>query len=296
MVDTIGFFYEPDKFDRKEIKRTFKPHKGGEFTWYINSLNNEIKMTYKPKYNYIFIRVNSKKLLNKSTIVNDDYFPLVEKINIYLKRYFSKIRFQNLELSRIDYKKDITSYKDIYIQILKKLNNTYRRKNKTVYDTSVYYRGKSYNLNLYDKEAESKNIIEYKDTLRLEIQIKRPYLKSILSKHGLEITLENFFDNNIKFLFFKEILYPLFYVGDYYTIEESRKILNKFYSENMTGKLIDLQKLIYKWGISKARKKINNSTWYRYLKLLNSAKVNPILFKKFDGIKKLPNLICYLKE
>lgn len=304
MIDTGNFFYNPNREEIQEIKNNFKPLRSSNgFTWFSNSRDNGIMMNYKPYYNRLSIRFNPKIILNKNNITDNDYIPLVNKIDLFLERHFSSIRVADLKLSRIDFKKDInTKYKDIYIEILKRLAVNYRRKNKKVYKTSVYYTGTSYNLNLYDKEEERKEKKEYKEEykniLRLEIQIKRTYLRNLLNKHALVISLENFFDSKMRAFIFNEILSPLIHSGDYFTIEESKDILRQHYSENMTEKLVKFQEIIYESGMIGA-KKFNEKfgdkkTYYSYLVLLKSADVNPITFQDTENIKRLPNLMKYL--
>lgn len=298
MIDTCRLYCKLDKISRKEIKRSFKPVRKKSLVWYLNSESNGLMLYYMPVYNMLFIRCNLKKTLNKSIIVNEDYDFLVNKINETLNKYFSDIRFNKFKLSRIDFKKDIvTTYKKEYIEILKKLNCTYRRKNKKIYETSVYYRGRSYNLNLYDKEAEAglsfKN--EYKDVLRLEVQLKSIYLKNLYKNTGLQISLDNFFSFEMRDFIFSQILEPLFKKGDYYTVAESEKILKETYSDNMINKLLNFQKLIYRYDLTYVKKTMSENTYYRYLKCLKFSEVNPIIFQSTNNIKCLPNLMKYLE-
>lgn len=306
MIDTIGFFYEVNRLDVEVIKKKCKPHrnKKGELTWGSNLIDNGFTYNYIPKRNHLYIIVNPKKVLNKHNIINEDYSLLVKKIEASVSKVlFNKIKLEDLHLRRVDFKKDIiTEYKYIYIEILKKLSDQYRRKRKRIYPTSVYYKGRSYNLNFYDKEQEVKEknkfneLEEYKNTLRLEIQIKRPYLKNYLKKHGLEITLSNFFDSKMRLILFIDITQKLLYKGDYFTIEENRKTLSNNYSENMTEKLISFQELIHKYGVTNTKRNINKNTWGRYILRLEDIKINPITIKEVGNLKKLPNLISYIEE
>lgn len=307
MIDTLKFFYEATREDRKVIKETFRSYKSEKeiFIYYKNPKNNKgIRYAYITKSNLLFITVNPKEVLNKFEIINEDYVSLVEAIeeSIYIV-LFNKIDFENLNLSRIDYKKDIvTDYIDIYIDILKKLDYKYRKKKKKTYETSVHYKGGSYNLNLYNKEQERRDkdelseLDKYLKTLRLEIQIKRPYLKACIKKYGLLIELKNFFDDCMRLILFEQLLEPLVYRGDYFTMEESEKMLKEKYTLNMVNKLINFQKSIYNSDVSTVKKSCNRNTFRSYKKKLEEVGINPIILGESVEVKKLPNLISYLKK
>lgn len=303
MIDTLKFFYEATREDRKIIKNTFRTYKSEKeiFIYYKNPKCRGIRYTYITKSNLLFITVNPKEALNKFQIINDDYLSVVEAIEISInKALFNKIDFGNLNLSRIDYKIDIvTKHIDIYIDILKKLDYKYRKKKKKTFETSVYYKGVSYNLNLYNKEEELRKkkkfseLDKYLNTLRIEIQIMRPYLKNCINKYGLTIELKNFFDDCMRLILFEQILEPLVYRGDYFTIEESEKILKEKYTLNMVNKLIDFQKLIYSSDVSIVKKYYNRNTFRSYKKKLEEAGINPIIIGESVEVKKLHNILSY---
>lgn len=296
MIDTLRFFSFPDKFDKQDIFNNLKPYKSGENRWWSIKADIGVDIEFKIKYNLLLIVVNPKKLLSKKEITNKDYLPLVNKLNEILSLYFRKIRIEDMGLSRIDYKLDITTpFISTYIDILKKSKDNYRCKTKQLYPTSVYYRGKSYNLNLYDKGAKE-GTEEYKNVLRLEVQFKRRKLKYIENSKGLEITLVKFFSEERRYIYINEILEPILYKGDYYTINKSRHILKKVYTTGIVEKLIDFQKLIFECGISKAIVLTGKSdnTIRGYINRLQDAGVNPIVIGKIDEINILPNLLDYL--
>lgn len=306
MIDTLRFFYEATKEDREIIKDTFRTYRSEKeiFIYYKNPEPKGIRYSYITKSNLLFIIVNPKEVLNKFKIINDDYSSVVEAIEISInKELLNKIDFENLNLSRIDYKKDIvTDYIDIYIDILKKLDYKYRKKKRKTYETSVHYKGASYNLNLYNKEQERidkdklNELDKYLKTLRLEIQVMRPYLKACVNKYGLTIELKNFFDNCMRLILFEQLLEPLVYRGDYFTIEESEKILKEKYTLNMANKLINFQKSIYSSDVSTVKKYYNRNTFRSYKKKLEEVGINPIIISESVEVKKLPNLLSYLKK
>lgn len=239
-------------------------------------------------------------LLGKSQIVNRDYEIVEEAIDRTLSRYFGRLRFSDFTLSRIDYKLDIvTPYKDVYLDILKHLRYYYRKKFRQDYMTSVYYKGKSYVFNLYDKEAKERFKVNlYKNMLRLEIQLKNRHLRK-LRKLGLTACLLNYFDDTIRKMVFEDLLTPLLYKGDYFTIQKSRCVLEKHgYKSSMIDKLLNFQKLILEHGISAALMNSGKSanTLRGYLVKLQEAGVNPIPLPDNCRVNCLPNLLSFLAK
>lgn len=297
MIDTLQFFMHTDSIDKQDIFKNLKPYRSGKSRWWSLKADKGVDIEFKIKYNLLLIVVNPKKLLNKKEITNEDYLPLVNKLNGLLASYFRKIRIEDMGLGRIDYKIDInTPYIKTYIDILKKSKDNYRCKSKTIYETSVYYGGKSYNLNLYDKGAQA-GTEEYKNVLRLEIQFKRRKLKDISKTTGMPLTLEEFFSEGLRKLYINKILEPILYKGDYYTINKSRHILKTHYTNGMTEKLISFQKLIFEHGITKAIELngLSDNTIRSFIKKLENAGVNPFTIEKADEINTLPNLLSYMK-
>jgi hypothetical protein len=254
-------------------------------------------------YNLLQVVVSPTKVLNKQHIVDEDYENIANVLDETFSSHCGRLRSSDLKLSRIDYKLDITTpYKDIYIDILKKVKYIYRQKQRRDYDTSTYYKGKSYTLNLYDKaakEAMGLHWKRYEDVLRLEIQLKSRHLKvlSTTESYDMEITLQNFFSNNIRHQVFKNILYPMLYRGDYYSVRKIRYILNSYgYTDNMAEKLLQFQRLISIHGITGAIELSDKSknTTRSYIKKLEDAGVNPIPLPNDSRVNYLQNMLTYL--
>lgn len=304
MIDTFQMYYKPIEKDIKAIKEYFKPHKCNKrFIWTLQPIEG-ISMKYYLDFNLLQIVVTPAVVLNKQYVFDEDYVSIVTAIDKVLSSYLGRLCFSDLKLSRIDYKLDIkTPYKDIYVGILKKLRYCYRRRYRNNYATSTYYKGRNYNLNLYDKEA--KEVLglhwrEYTDLLRLEIQLKSRHLQKLSrnKNYGLQVCLKNYFSDVMRKCMFEDVLLPLLYRGDYYTTRKSRFILEKCsYTNSMVTKLIHFQKLVYEHGITGAIKKSDKSdnTIRSYITKLQNAGVNPMPLPKDCRVNYLPNLLSFFR-
>jgi len=300
MIDTFQMYVRLKYTDRPNIKKHFEPHRTEDaFVWTLTptkGISMKYLMSQEKRISLLQMVVNPALVLDKRQIVNADYGNLVAAIDRTLALYFGQLRFADFNLSRIDYKLDIvTPYKDIYIGILKQLQFSYRRKHQQEWMTSVYYNGKSYTINLYDKEA--KEGASYKDVLRLELQLKSSYIRRQLNEYGMVASLRNYFNDNVRRNTFEDLLTPLIYRGDYYTIRKSRYVLAEYgYSEKTINKLLDFQKLVLQHGINAATRKSGKSanTVRGYIAKLQAAGVNPVPLPHDCRVNHLPGMLTYL--
>jgi len=302
MIDTFQIYARPNYSEKQDIKKHFQPNRIKDaFGWTLApaaGISMKYLMSQEKRISLLQMVVNPALLLDKRQIVNDDYENLVTTIDRTLALYFRRLRFADFNLSRIDFKLDIvTPYKDIYIGILKQLQFKYRRKYQQLHMASVYYKGKSYTINLYDKEA--KEGASYKDVLRLELQLKSGFIRRQLNEYGMVASLQNYFHNSVRRNPFEDLLTPLIYRGDYYTIRKSRYVLAEYgYSEKTIVKLLNFQKLALQHGINAATRKSGKSanTVRGYIIKLQEAGVNPVPLPNNCRVNHLPGLLTYLGD
>lgn len=239
-------------------------------------------------------------MIHKNIILNSDY----DAVATEYQSQFYALGFDYTDpmnkLSRIDYKQDIiTEHKDIYIKLLKKGSNNYRAlKQYSKYKTSVYYKSKSKNINIYDKQQEQADRLQivdenYTNMIRFEVQLKRNRLHYLLKNEGICRELLNYWNVKEKDYHINKELQKLIYSGDYYNLYHSEKKLMEHYTKNMTDKLLELQKDISLNGVSAARLNYNTATFRNYISLLQEAQVNPIPIPKGEGITHLKNLFNF---
>ncbi|SHK50251.1 phage/plasmid replication domain-containing protein [Tepidibacter formicigenes] len=296
MIDTIMLTATVVADDINIIKTLFRPIVDNNNLYYIYQQDN-INYTYIDKFNLLKIVINPSKLLGKDIVTDADYNAFVE---IYKKHFYSIFNYTNYmeKLSRVDYKLDfVTEYKDLYLKLIKKSYSSYRHlKQNNVYETSLYYNSKSYILNIYDKEQEQEdkadiNIIiddRYENMLRFEAQLKRPRIYYNLKNWGLCDILPNYWSELDRDYYLNTVLRNIVFEGDYYNIYHSKKKLKEVYKDSTVKKLLELQKLISRYGITGAEQKYSygKQTFKKHLNMLQDAGVNPVLGYGHDSCKK----------
>lgn len=274
---------------------------------YVLKVISAITFVYYPIFNVLNITVNPSKLLNVDSVSEYHYKQFIYTLQGYINEVFSDIDATLLNICRMDYKIDhFTEFKDLYIWLLHKSATKYRQLNQyNKYETSVYFNSRTKNIQFYDKEAERSDKLQavdekYTNMLRSEIQLKRPYFKYQLSAYGVcRNQLINYWTEKDRDFVFNEILKPIVFIGDYYTIYQSNKILKEHYSNTMVSRLLEFQKLISRVGISKTKEQYKDQ-FHVYKKMLEAPEVNinPILIPKNNsfGVSYLPNLFSFTNE
>lgn len=305
MIHTLQFSTVPIFDDIELIKNNFEVSKINNQLVYHKQYKS-LSFTYYSFFNALHIKVNLNKLLNKDIIKDTDYS---EVITLYKSQVF-EVGFQYtdplLKLNRVDYKVDIiTQHKDLYIKLLKKGSENYKAlKQYSKYKTSIYYNSKSQNINIYDKlqelidtdRASLVDISKYENMLRFEVQLKRNKLYYLEKSEGICRDLINYFNHIDRDYYINQALNKILYRGDYYNLYHSQNILQKHFTANMTGKLLELQKDISINGISKAKTHYNNTTFNNYVHMLESVGVNPIVIPKGEGVTHLKNLFSFTND
>lgn len=304
MIHTVQFSSFPIYDDIEFIKRNFITVKDKYSNLIYIWQYEELVFQYFQEFNVLLTKVNLNKLINKDRITDADYKDVNEKIH---SQFYEIFNFTDITtLNRIDFKQDIvTEHKDTYIKLIKKGSNNYRAlKQYNKYKSSLYYNSNSTNINIYDKEqqlidADINNLVDinkYKNTIRFEVQLKRDKLYYIEHSDGICRELQNYFTKNDRDYYLNKNLKNIIYNGDYYNIYHSKKVLQEQCTNNMTDKLIELQKQISVYGISQVKQGYNQVTFRNYMNILQDAGVNPIPIPKNEGITHLPALFNFTNE
>lgn len=303
MIHTIRFSTVPVCGDREYILNEFRAVRDkNERLVYVKKYK-DLNMRYDIEYGRLLVTINLNKLLNKNSIIDSDNAYVVYKYGTQFYELFDEATELGT-LNRIDYKADIvTEYKEVYIKLMKKTVLKYKSLTQnSKYKTSIYFNSKSANINIYDKEQELKDkgnevlLSAYKDIIRFEVQLKRDKLYYMERRYGIiREELINYFSAMERDYYLLSTLRPIIYKGDYFSISKSREILKSKYSNSMSEKLINFQKSISKYGVSKTKENYSYSTFRNYIKKLEKANINPIPIPKHEGIKYLPNLFDFNK-
>ena len=202
-------------------------------------------------------------------------------------------------LSRIDYAVDIKcndkEMVDTYIAILNYCKTKFKyMKQKQKFETSMYLKTTSgqFRLNFYDKYDESKKK-EYKNTLRLEIQVNSAKLKSERKRNGIPNVLDEYWNvQKMEEIYFK-MLKEYVYTGKYYKKKEiNKKIELSKFSKSYQEKLKKFVLMVSRYGIQGIidKKKYSRGTVKKYIEMLTKLKVNPIPIPEYSTYNKLNNL------
>ncbi|GAA0084828.1 hypothetical protein UT300007_12670 [Clostridium sp. CTA-7] len=153
--------------------------------FYYASIDN-LNIIYFATRGFLQVSASITKFLydNNHTTLNIEHLShFFKKVNLIIKfllRGYSIPKFQSWNLTRLDlaanYICSSMADKAAYIEYLKTLK--YSRAEKTNYDTSIHAHNKSFCYNFYDKneEARKHNISINDNILRIEFQLKNPYL------------------------------------------------------------------------------------------------------------------------
>jgi hypothetical protein len=150
-------------------------------------------------------------------ITKEDLIPFQKKYQLIIhKQIFHNHPFLETEvLNRIDYKFDYRCrspeekkklIESLSMGILKRWSAEQK-----LYETSIYYNGNNYKINLYDKQAEviakakingQEPKLNYENVIRYELQVKTGLMQNYYKRYGLIRSLENYWD--MRDFFFKE--------------------------------------------------------------------------------------------
>lgn len=300
----MNFGYEKiEVYDYKDTSTTYGYY---DFGYIFNYKNVDFK--YSIRFKYLLLMTHADVVLQKDTITLTDKEEYKRRISNLLKEVLPKEIFK-IELNRIDYKADIKlESKEMlkeYIKLLDKHNATfYYMKKKNDYDTSIYLTNKTgqHTFNFYDKLEEQKNRKgmydeKFENVLRLEVQNRPAKLRSQSKKEAnpKEKLLDNYYSKEAMEENFFKLITPYLYEGDYYKIEQARKIINKSkYSKKWKEKLKRFLKAVANNKGVKATynsKYCHEDTGKSYIQKLNNLGINPITLDEDSPYDKLDNLV-----
>lgn len=258
-----------------------------------------ISFKFCPTRKYLLIETRSKDILGKKDITLTDktiYKKIMLKI---IKEVLNTNEKVEIYLSRIDYAVDIKcndkEMVDTYIAILNYCKTKFKyMKQKQKFETSMYLKTTSgqFRLNFYDKYDESKKK-EYKNTLRLEIQVNSAKLKSERKRNGIPNVLDEYWNvQKMEEIYFK-MLKEYVYTGKYYKKKEiNKKIELSKFSKSYQEKLKKFVLMVSRYGIQGIidKKKYSRGTVKKYIEMLTKLKVNPIPIPEYSTYNKLNNL------
>ncbi|WP_270215348.1 hypothetical protein [Clostridium butyricum] len=251
--------------------------------------NGKVHLQYITSYSCLILTTSVTKFLycqNFKILNIDDLDKLCCDINEILKQIFNSLshfiesnltNIKEWTLNRFDLVANFTcandNVKETYLQLFQEINYPYLKKKS--FSRGMQARNKSISINIYDKNLEvnnknnlsNENILD-KETLRLEIQIKKRGIKHLISKGFIK-------DNKFKDLI--ENPYNLNSIYKYYlkkfTISQkflSKKQLNRFLLKLLKDKKIS--KTQYKNMVLvfiERTKSVCKNTLRKYKKILN---------------------------
>ena len=246
----------------------------------MNLINKGVRIKFPTINNpkcYMYIIVNVPVLLGKQIIEETDITQFKEKYKeIVYKQLFNYDEFLKSEiLNRIDYKfvyfcKD-EKEKSLLLGLLSKAISKRYSAKKRVYSNdyddaiTVYYNGRHYRINIYDKYKETGGSPEYQNMVRYEIQIMSRTLNRYLKEYGLIRDIDNYW--NMRNFFFIKYLLPVFFTGNFYKNNIISRMLSECKNKAcLMNKIMNVQKTDC----------IDNLYSYYQIKQLQKLNINPL--------------------
>lgn len=292
LIKNIPYFYQ--KFKKYSDKNCYYyEYKNCCFQYYLTSC-------------CLCICTNTHKILGKTTITESDLQEFISKLKSIIEEVIT-IRDYDLNLTRIDYMVDIKSSsneeKKEIVTILHKYSSNYKRMTqKQKYETSCHLSTKSSNLNFYDKEQQMLDVFgyagkEYKNIVRLELQIKAPKIKRLCRKKEVPRDIKNYFTKEAMEEYYFKFLRPYFYQYDYIKISNAIDIIRKSsYTQTIKLNLIKFLKVVDMVGMTNTKKYFCYNAVTKYLDLLNKLELNPICLSDSSKFDRITNLLDQAKE
>ncbi|MBM7872252.1 hypothetical protein JOC70_003807 [Clostridium pascui] len=287
-------------------------------------------------YYGIEIKLNPKVLITGrediGIISEKDINLLCEKFNNKMKNDIAPgmdlLEFNNWTCKRIDYTTDI-KVNDVksYIRLFKKGDKPSSFKIDLKEAGSLYLKSNSVIINFYDKEDEQlKKVLRkdenlsdsrkeaIKDILRLEVQCLPSKVNSIKRKKKFKSkSVIKFLSKDISEGIILSYYDATVGIGDYYTLEEAKKIIFKCnYTERLKNSLISAMQLVAQSrSIWRAREQFvkgviikntnpyvklkgTKATFNNYIKLLSNLGINAVAIPREWGINYMPNIRKYI--
>lgn len=190
---------------------------------------------------------------------------------------------------RVDYRISNASVRQLYIDLLSKVEKHRGKFNKVCFLTTCDFKtssNSSISITIYDKPAEREANNDGKmaawesDVLRFEIRLHNPYLSYRKSEKGglIPKRLETYFDNNLFEFHVNQYLIPFYKTGNFYTQDRAREtILACSYSLQMKRKLIKfLSSSADSHSLTGVRGNMSAPTYRDRLKKLAAISIHPV--------------------
>ena len=262
-----------------------------------------IRFAYFKMSKTLYIQTEVDKILGRNIITLKDKNEFLEKIKEIIKEFVNiadeKLKFN---VCRCDYKVDLTlsdkEMENIFI-LLNKHRTTYKYiRSQRKYDTSISLSNHTggTKINIYDKGVQS-NLPEFKNMLRVELQIKNKKIHRFYKKNRIERDINLYWSREFMEEFYFKYFEDYFYKGDYYKLGIAKKIiLDSPYKEIIKNRLIEFITRIQKDGFTITSKRYSYNTVKRYVEYLNNIKVNPITISNSSNIDKIENILYRIKK
>lgn len=311
MIDSINFLIKDvENLDFKHLvelgiyPKEFKIKKNKfECIGYTYKYKN-ILFKYNKNFQTILIITNVHKILQKRDIHINDLSRYKNKIYEIVTEVLNTSNMK-LELNRIDYCIDIeldAQLKSRYLFLLNQHKTNYKyMKMKEQYVTSIHKSNKNgqSNLNIYARWNYT-NKKEDKNTLRIEVQIKRAKIKKEFKDNGIVKDVDmywskdSFYENTI------ELLKAFLYEGNYCSRKRAKEIIrNCNYKDVEKKKLLKFLLMTERYGIDDiVTKKIYcKQTVNKYIEMLNNININPIVLPRiWTDCSEIENLLTLAKR
>lgn len=240
---------------------------------------------------FMYIIVNVPVFLGKKMVEETDITLFKEKYKeIVYKQFFNYDEFLKSQvLNRIDYKFDYfckdEKEKSLLLELLSKAKSKRYSGKKRIYSNevdndndaiTVYYNGRHYRINIYDKYEETGGLPEYQNMVRYEIQIMSSTLNRYFKEYGLIRDIDNYW--NMRNFFFIEYLLPIFYIGNFYKNNIVSRMLSKCKNKAcLINKIMNVQKTdciddLYSYYQIKQLQKLNINPLQNNINLENPLK------------------------
>lgn len=272
---------------------------------------DDIRLVYRPKYSYLSVCFSAAKLQNGANYIafNFNYSKelidyvnqvIVENVPVEVE-HFGLWEINRMD-SYVDYnmfsKRDLTVYRQCFSK------TRYMRCKNTEYKTGNQAKNKSYSINVYEKKEEIKQRLTVNkkeklilknngyNVLRLEVQIKNTYIKSIFGKNRKVNDLINVLScKKVILIFMKKIGVDRCFISREKLFEKIDCCFSDLQSRNIK-RFLDIYN---KYGLIECRKIYKASTINTYLRLIKNANLNPIYIsnKKVKIINMLYFTITY---
>jgi predicted transcriptional regulator len=305
MIHTLKMFLPIDYRDVQDMRKrfnikAFEVNKffEGKFPGVTMSLSAMGKGQWK-----LSMFVDAVKLLGKPNLTEADYPNLERQIKMILFQLFMHSdAYDDHILQRIDYRFDVfinnQTIRQLLLDLYKKTVRAYKRKGKVLgykdkstgeyieYKTTVDHKNKSIKSTVYLKNEERKAKGEKpesyeKDIVRFEVQVKEDhtYYQEKIGRRPRK--LWEYMKDELYQEYFDEHVFPIFHKGNFYKIDEARKII---YASSISSpfkrKLIDFLKKVSSHDVTTPLKTMTKKTLDSRLAMLQELGINPIPIPK----------------